>query len=331
MWMICPFIIFAQEHKTPEQITSELDEAERDLNQAEQMFNPWYTGPLVTPSASLVAPGHGVVQPYLIVTDNYQFFNQKRESITIPNQLMQLTALSVFQFGVTNSVDMLITPSGGGQWQAGEHGGGFGDLPVTIGFLINRQTLYTPQIKFTIQEKFPTGKYQHLNRKNLGLSGFGGGAFQTQFGLSFGKIVNWTSQHPINTRLFLGYNIATLVDVEGLNAYGGGRYTSGIVQPGNIFTVDGAVEISITQRWVAALDIVYVAKNSTKFHGFPGYTATGALATVGNPSNDNLSLAPAIEYNWNGSFGLVTGVQFSVYGRNSFNFVSGQFSVYYYF
>jgi len=331
IFALLPFIIWSQEHKTPEQIQQELDIAETQLKRAEEMFNPWYTGPLVTPSATMVAPGQSVIQPYIIFTDNYQRFNRDRKAISLTSHLIQLLALSTFQFGLTDSVDLTITPSGTAQWQSSQSGGGFGDLPIAIGFLVNPQSLYAPKVKFTIQESFPTGRYQHLSSNGLALSGLGSGSYQTKFGLAFGKILNWASKHPINSRLFLGYNIPTPVSVKGFNVYGGGFGTKGKVKPGNTFTADLGLEVSLTQKWVAAMDFAYVASNRTKFHGNLGTLGDGTSASVGGSSSDNLSLAPAIEYNWNDSFGAVAGVQFSVYGRNSFNFVSGQFSVYYAF
>ena len=329
--LLLPVFITAQEHKTPEEIEQELQVAEDQFKKAQEMFNPWYTGPLVTPSASMAAPGQCVIQPYIIVTDNYQKFDSHRTTVNLPSSLVQLTALSVFQFGITDSVDITTTPSGGGQWQYGESGGGFADSFLTLGFLINKQSLYAPQVKFTIQERFPTGRSQHLTSNGLALSGFGGGSYQTQFGLAFGKILNWASKHPLNTRLFLGYTIPTPVSVHGFNVYGGGFGTKATVKPGNTFISDLGIELSLTQQWALAMDFVYVTSNRTKFHGIAGTDAEGKSASIGGPSGDNFSLAPAVEYNWNDSFGAVAGVQFSVYGRNSYNFVSGQFSVYYVF
>lgn len=326
-----PFMICGQEHKTPEEIEQELQVAETQFQNAKEMFNPWYTGPLITPSATMVAPGQCVVQSYLIVVDNYQRFNSERKSMTLPSSLVQLQFLSVFQCGLTPSVDLTTTPSGSGQWQSSESGGGFGDLPFNLGFLINTESLHVPKIKFSIQVSFPTGRYQHLNSNGLALSGLGSGSYQTKFGLAIGKVVNWASKHPINTRLFFGYNIPTPVTVEGFNVYGGGFGTHGTVKPGNTFTADLGLEVSLNQKWAAAMDFAYTASNRTKFHGNPGTAADGTPASIGSQSSDNFSLAPAIEYNWNDSFGLVTGVQFSIYGRNSFNFVSGQFSIYYVF
>ena len=48
--------LFAQDaYKSPAQIQQELDLAEAQLKKAEAMFDPWYTGPLLTPSASVSA------------------------------------------------------------------------------------------------------------------------------------------------------------------------------------------------------------------------------------------------------------------------------------
>jgi hypothetical protein len=92
--------------------------------------------------------------------------------------------------------------------------------------------------------------------------------------------------------------------------------------------LDLGIEVSLTQRWVFANDIVYASSGRTKFHGHSGFLAPGIPAPVGNGYSDNLSLAPAIEYNWTPDTGVIFGTLFSVYGRNSSNFVSGVFSWY---
>lgn len=293
------------------------------------MFNPWYTGPLVTPSASMVPPGQGLVQPYLFVADNYAQFNKDRKSIKLPNKLISVNALSVLQFGITDTTDFILGCSGIANWQDGKFGGGFQDLNATLGFPITNETLYIPKIKFSIKEIFPTGKYKNLSLNGLNLNSTGGGSYQTQFCLTFGKVIWWTYPYPMSTRLFLGYNLATPVTVKNFNTYGGGFGTKGKVHPGNTLTVDFGYELSFTQRWVFALDVVYTAQNRTKFHGTSGITAAGAPASVGNGYNDNLSLAPAIEYNWNENFGILGGAWFSVYGRNSINYAQGVFSLVY--
>lgn len=321
-----PLLLIAQElHQTPQQIQEELQIAEAQFIRAQKMFNPWYTGPLLTPSASMMPVANGNLQPYLFVTENYASFNKERKSVGLPNDLVQLKSSNILQTGVTPNFDIILVLNAMGNWQNGHEGGGFGDLSFTGGFLINKQSRYVPQMKLAIGQTFPTGKYKNLNSDTL--DGTGAGAYSTQFSLAFSKILFWATQHPMNVRLFFGYELSTVVDVTGYNAYGGGVGTAGKVRPGNNFSVDLGIEYSLTQRWVLATDIVYTATDQTKFHGDAGTTAAGLPAAVGTGYSDNLSLAPAIEYNWNENLGVLAGMWFSVYGRNSTNFLSGVFSV----
>lgn len=313
--------------KSPQQINEELISAEAQFTRAKGMFNPWYAGPLVTPSASMMPPGSANIQPYLYITGNYASFNSERKSIPLIHNSYQLQLIAPMQIGVTDSTDISVTVLGTANWKNHHSGIGFGDVSVTYGFSIFKETLYIPKFKFTVTETFPTGKYKHLYP--TGLNGTGGGSYQTRFGLATGKVIWWTYPYVMNVRLFLGYNVPTVVSVSGFNSYGGGFGTKGRVHPGNTFFADFGYELTFSQNWVFAMDVVYSAQNRTQFNGTPGLAASGASAVVGSPYNDNLSLAPAIEYNFNEALAILWGVQFSVYGRNSTNFVNGQFSVEY--
>ena len=63
--------------------------------------------------------------------------------------------------------------------------------------------------------------------------------------------------------------------------------------------------------------------------GFSTSTLINLIIPISKLVADNLSLAPAIEYNWNENLGVLGGAQFSGYGKNSANFITGQFSVVY--
>ncbi len=324
--LLLPLSLAAQ---SPQKVEKELQDAQAQYQRAKEMFNPWYTGPLVTPSANMMAPGGANIQPYLFINGAYAAFNKDRQSIALPHNTYGVQVTSGMLIGITPSVDLSITPGAIINWQEHHTGGGFNDVTSTLGFLINRETLYVPAMKFTINETFPTGKYQNLSVNGLGLNSTGGGSFQTQFGFALSKLIWWIYDHPLNLRYFIGYTLSTPVHVKGFNTYGGGFHTNGTVRPGNLLTTDLGIEWSFTRKWVLALDVVYTAQNSDKFHGKPGFLANGAPASVGSPYNDNLSLAPAIEYNWNSNLGVLAGVQFSVYGQSSSNFAKGQFSVTY--
>ncbi len=332
-WMslvFLPLALIAEEPqpkvKSAEEIHAELKADQEKFDRALKLFNPWYTGPLVTPSATMMPPGDVNFQPYLNVQTNYAQFNEDRHSVTTPN-LVQLQSQNVLQTGLTDWMDALLFLQGQESWLLDKNGGGYGDTQFGLGWQILAQGLYIPKIKVTIKETFPTGRYKRLSPTGLGLDGVGAGTYATQFCLAFGKLLFWATEHPVNTRLFLGYTVGTTVHVADTNFYGGVPGTLGKVRPGNQFAADLGIEWSASQAWVLAMDIVYSCADRTTFYGNPGVTAAGLPAVVGFGSSDNLSLAPAFEYNWNSNIGIVCGVQFSVYGRNSANFATGQFSV----
>ena len=322
---ILPLMVFTQEpgHKTPQQIQQELDADEALYQRALKMFNPWYTGPLLTPSASMMPPGSANIQPYLFITDTYASFDKKRRSRSLPSDRITLNPQLGAVFGITNTMDMSIVLQGVGNWQNGTSGGGYGDMGIKVGWPITRQSLYVPAMKFSISQVFPTGRYQNLNTNGFNLSASGGGVWTTQFGFAISKVMFWSYLHPVNARLFLGYAVSVPRTVHGFNAYGGGYGTRAKVKPGNAFSADLGIEVTLTQRWVFSNDLIYSCQNETTASGHFGTTATGAPASMGGPYNDSLSLAPALEYNFSPNFGVLGGVWFTVYGRSSSNFISG--------
>lgn len=331
-WFYClffPLMLFTQETPSPEQVQLQLQQAEADFQKAQTMFSPWYTGPLITPGVAMMPPAHANVQPYLFLMDNYAAFNEDRKSVDLPSSLFQMKSSTSLQTGITDNMDINFVFTGQGNWQHHHCGGGFSDLQVVAGFLIYTQSIYVPAAKLTITQTFPTGKYKRLD--SFLVDSTGAGAYSTQFGLGFSKIIFWWTPHPLHLRCFFGYSLSTVVNVSGFNSYGGGYGCRGRVRPGNVFTFDFGAELSLTQRWVAALDVVYSATDATKFHGNPGVLKNGTPSVVGTGYADNLSLAPALEYNFNPNMGLIAGAWFSVYGRNSLNFAGGIISFTYSF
>jgi hypothetical protein len=110
--------------------------------------------------------------------------------------------------------------------------------------------------------------------------------------------------------------------VKGFNAYGGGYQTQGTVYPGWNYQGIVSFEFTLNQNWVLTLDNVYTHINKNRFSGNPGVTASGNPATVGDPSSEQLSFAPAIEYNFSSNIGIIAGAWVTATGRNSTEFRS---------
>lgn len=327
--LACSTALLAQEAdriKTPEQIQAELDQALRDFNTAKELFIPWYTGPLITGSANNVPEGKINIQPYLYLNDQYAQFNDNRKSIGVPD-IFTIQPLFVYQYGFTDFMDSTLILTGFFRFREDEYADGFGDLGYTLGFQLVDEKPYVPAVRFTVGETFPTGKYRNFNPAKAAISSTGGGVFATQFGLFVSKIFWWIKLHPLRLRFATTYTLPNhRAHVTGFNSYGGGFGADAKVCVGHGIQADIGIEVSLTQKWVFALDIAYDYGFQTTATGNFGTSADGTPAFVGGPSNDQLSLAPAIEYNVSSTGGFIGGVWFSVTGRNSANFVAGVLS-----
>ena len=309
-------------------VDEQLRQAQAEFEVAKKMFNPWYAGPLLTPGAHNVPPGHYVLQAYLFVQDTHAVFNKDRRSQDIPD-IWSVRPVMLFQMGWLSRLDFSISMQGFYKTQSGKDTFYFGDTSLGWGVQLQKEKPYRPAIRFSITESLPTGRYDKLNPAKNGIDATGSGAYTTTFALNFSKIFWWMSTHPFALRGSLSYAVPMVAQVQGFNAYGGGRGTRGRVRPGNSLAIDAAIELSFTQRWVFALDLVYSYQNRSTFSGHKGRTLARQIASVGAPSNDSLSAAPAIEYNPSDHMGILAGVWFTVIGRNSADFIAGVLSVYY--
>jgi len=320
------FLLWAQ---SPQEIQGELNAAQAQYEHAKEMFNPWYSGPLLTGSAHMMPPGYLSLQPYLFVADNYAVFDKHYNSHGIPDLVQLNPQINALQAGITSWLDVALSMQGFVNWQKEKSSGGFGDMNLTVGFPLLTEGLYVPAMKIGIGETFPTGRYQKLTSGKGAVQATGQGSYQTTFSYRIAKLLFWDTLHPLNTRATFAYTIPTTVHVKGLNAYGGGFGTDGKVRPGNQLSVSLGLEWSFTQKWVFANDFVYTHGNKTKFSGSTGTLSDGTPAKMGAPSSNQFSLAPAIEYNFSSMLGVLGGVWFVVAGQNSSKFVQGIVSVTY--
>ena len=69
-----------------------------------------------------------------------------------------------------------------------------------------------------------------------------------------------------------------------------------------------------------ALDIGFQTVNATRFSGTPGVGVNGDTATVGKGYSNLMTIAPAVEYNWNQHVGFIAGPWLSLRGTNTSEF-----------
>ncbi|MGC4099413.1 MAG: hypothetical protein QM706_20100 [Nitrospira sp.] len=286
-----------------------------------QPAGPWFTGTLLSTRGRTLDQGHTVVEPYFFFTRYGGLYNDnwRLHSATVSRTIIQQTYMI---YGVTDWMDVEIAP----QWlrnsSDGESLSGFGDLPLQLGFQVlrGRSDSWLPDVRLWVQEIFPTGRYTDLPASTVGLGGTGGGSFATILGIGVQKTLWLGGDHVLRYRVNASYGFYTPVTVRGFNAYGGGFGTDGRVDPGSVATLTVAGEYSLTRHLILALDIGFQTINGTDFSGTTGIGPSGKPAMVGNGYGNLLTMAPAVEYNFNQHVGLIAGPWFSLRGRNTSEF-----------
>ena len=301
-------------------------------NTSSKGFVPWYTGPLIAPSASNMLPGTVNIQPYVYVTDIHSVFDSNHKHQSTPDTITT-NITTDFQFGLNSFLDVTINLSGYYNHRKSKNVLEYGDTPIAFGFQIIRQEkgTFIPSIRVKLKETFPTGRYQKLNPDNHGIDSSGTGAYSTTFVLVFAKTLYYFETHPIAFRLGFNYTIPSTVHVLDFHAYGGGYNTDGKVRPPNTFATFFSFEFSFTQRWVYAMDFTYSHQTASHFNGIEGTNADGTIAHNTVPASTLWTIAPAIEYNFSQNFGMIAGVWIAIDGSNAQDFTSYVYSFTYSF
>ena len=289
------------------------------------MPTPWLTGPLIVPVSVVVPYGQWEIQSYVYCTTNTGIYNEDWKAISQQPNFFSLNPQFLFYVGLTPWMDININTGFFYNRTHQQSSVNFADLQIALEFqlLASDATPYFPGIKCFVRETFPTCPFKRLTPYNL-LTDLGGdGTFATTFDLILYQIYHLRGHHFLSTTYSAAYTINSPVHVHGFNAYGGGYGTNGRVLPGSNFQGIISFEFTLNQNWVLALDSVYQHVDRTQFDGTLGTTVDGLSASMGIPSSEQVSFAPAIEYNFSGAFGMIAGCWFTAWGRNSVQFRSG--------
>lgn len=294
--------------------------------------SPWFTGPLLAPSAHNIPLGNYDLEPYLFFTTITGSYNQNWHSKSSPDNFYSMNLVLPGWIGLTSQIDFTLQPQMFYQFTQGKRSTQFGDLAFGFDIQVLSEEVGTwwPAIKIGLKATAPTGKYKNLNPDKLGTDAVGSGNWNPAATLVFGRLFHIYDNHFLAPRLGFSYTVPTPTHVSNLNSYGGTSGTKGTAYPGNSFYTDFGVEYNMSRNWVFAMDFYYQHNNKNRFSGNPGMTSLGDAAVVTRPSAESFSLAPALEYNWSANIGLIGGVWFTVGGRNTSRFVSGvlAFNVY---
>jgi len=292
---------------------------------------PWLTGPLLTPNAHAIPFGHMNIEPYFYANTAYGKYDYHWRSHSVPHNFYNYNVAIPTQIGFAPRMDIQVvpqfsynhthgtspSPSSASDWV-------WNDMPIALDLQIvyDDQKNWYPAVKLSFLANIPFGKYRHLNPKKLGTDVGGSGSWLPGFSVNMSRLIHFKGTHFLATRWFGAYVIPNSVIVSDFNAYGGGFGTRGTVYPGATISAGFGLEYTLSQTWALAFDALYSHSNKTRFKGNAG-TTDGVPNSIGGPSSEHFSIAPAIEYNWSENYGVIAGAWFSLAGRNASEFANG--------
>jgi hypothetical protein len=311
---------------------AELTSPTQKTNSAEDSGLPWFTGPLLAGSGNTLPANHFNIQPYFFYTRAHGFFNSERSASSFEHNVYTYTPTLVMSVGLTDFMDVQAIVPYVYNHTNGQDNQNIGDSTFTLGFQLLRGETNTwrPSIRGTIGETFPIGEFENLDPNGNGTDSTGTGAYRTSLGLNFQQLWQVGSTRYFRDRLSLGYTFEATTHLQGFTAFGGNAQTRGKQKLGYQFSADLGFEYTLTDHWVPALDIMFTTNGSSNFTGVTGTNPQGLPAIENGHSGDELSLAPAIEYNVNSHLGIIAGPWFSIAGRNATQFTSVVVAVNYY-
>lgn len=285
--------------------------------------DPWFTGPLLAPSASVNELKQASWQPYLFVTCNYGAYNRHWKRENIPNMWVVQPLLDL-TYGISSFMDVEVTPAASYQTRKGSSSIRMNDTPFFLGIQALRQqkNSWIPDLRICLQAIFPFGQYEKANPKKRKTDLTGKGSYQAGINFNFEKMLEISPERYFRLRWSIESIVYTsIVHIQGISSYGGNPNTRGKVHPGRTYTCYLSGEYTMTHHWVFAFDTQYIYAGKDHFSG-----RRGGPDRVGESPSHQISFAPAIEYNYNMNFGIIGGAWFTLAGKNSTQFATGVIS-----
>jgi len=266
----------------------------------------WWTGPMLANSAETLPTGHMLIEPYV-----YDVTSKGTDAFGSRAYVL---------YGLTDRLTVGLIPIIGYNRVSGapnSSGIGLGDQIVQAQYRLTRfhEGSWLPTLAVQLQETLPTGRYDRLARAS---DGMGGGAWATTLGLNAQSYFWMPNGRLLRVRLNLTRTFSGDADVTGASVYGTAPGFRGTARPGDAFYIGTSFEYSLTRRWVLALDLFRSHGAATRVDG-----TTDPVDALPTPvhlragSSDAWGYAPAVEYSFNSSLGVLLGARVIVGGHNA--------------
>lgn len=286
----------------------------------QSLDDAWWTGPILAASAATLPRGHFLIEPYVYDVVSYGRYDGNGDQHDTAH-VDSFGSLTYLLYGLTDQLTVGLIPRFG--FHDVSHGNdssgvGLGDITLQAQYRLTqfREGGRMPTTSLVLQETLPTGKYDRLGTRTS--DGFGSGAYTTTVAV-YSQYYFWLpTERILRTRLNVSWSFSDDASVADVSVYGTQPGFRGQARPGDSFTVNLSGEYSVTRNWVLALDVFYQHDDNTRVSG---YITDDAQQQVNVQENSGaswrLGFAPAIEYNFSSSVGVIVGARWIAAGRNA--------------
>jgi hypothetical protein len=259
-----------------------------------------WTGPMLASNAETLPKGHFYTEPYfydVIVGGDHH-----------PG------SSGFYQYGLLDDLTVGFQPAFATDTNRLDRGMAIGDFKLLSQLRLThfRPDHQVPTIALVLNEVIPTGKDDRLGPSE---EGHGAGAFGTEVGVNVQHYFLLKNGRLLRARINVLQRFSNRTRINGRSVYGTDSAFRGHARPGAKTTLIGAVEYSLTDEWVLALDIEADFARRTTIVGRE--SSGGPLVRRTAPSSSDIGFAPAIEYNWSPRTGALLGVWIIPRGHNT--------------
>ncbi|WP_199100766.1 hypothetical protein [Dyella sp. ASV21] len=287
-----------------------------------------FTGPLITPNAAAPPAGAGNVEPYLIYVESHAYYDLDGTRHTQhPGSHQWLLAVPV-SYGVTDRLNAQLTAGTLYNVSGRQHSDGTRQTDTTVKL---QYMLVAPQanglgtaVSVSYAHTFPTGSYDRLG--NNPLNGGGDGASTDQLALYAQQRLVLANGHTMRLRGLLNWGPSpSRVTIEGVSSHGTSTGFVGSARLGRSLNAMVAAEYALDRHWALAMDVTWGHRRGSSVRGWEcrSVDSCEAVAQLA-ASHWTYSVAPAVEYNFTHSLGLIAGAQISFAGHNSGAYIAPQ-------
>lgn len=290
-----------------------------------------FTGPLITPNAKNLPSGVVVIEPYLIYSSGNTFYDGNGRRQKTPASTHQWQNLVPMFVGITDRLQAQLTLGALRVASQGQRSGGarMTDTTARLQYMLMAPNAdgTRPAISVNYGHRFATGAYHRLDANPL--NGVGSGAEVDSLSLLTQHFIWLPNGRPLRWRAVAAFSPSpSRVNLRGVSTYGTPADFRGHVRLGRSLGLTTSAEYSIDEHWVLALDLAYDREESAWLTG-QQHLPSGKSESIErrDPARSVYSIAPAVEYNFDGRYGIVAGVHYSLAGRHNGAFVKPMVAV----